>query len=107
MVVLALLLALLAPASASARDTSARKLGRGLSNVSLGVLAIPGQIIQTSRASGPFVGATWGLVKGVGSLVATEVVGVFEILTCPFETPPDFEPIMQPEFPWQNFGEPR
>jgi len=102
--VLALGLCLLVPGSAAARDTAARKLGRGVSNIGLGVLAIPGQIVQTTRDSGPFVGATWGFVKGVGFTVATEVIGVFELLTCPFETPPDFKPIIKPEFPWQYFS---
>jgi putative exosortase-associated protein (TIGR04073 family) len=105
--VLALGLVLMAPSVATARDSAARKLGRGVSNIGLGVLAIPGQIVRRSRESGPFVGATWGLVKGVGFMTASEIVGVFELLTCPFETPPDFKPIMQPEFPWQYFNENR
>jgi len=100
-------LLVLTPSMASARDSAARKFGRGLSNLSLGVLAIPGQIKETSEDKGPFIGATWGLVKGVGFMAATEVVGVFEFLTCPFETPPDFKPIMEPEFPWQYFTERR
>jgi hypothetical protein len=33
----------------------------------------------------------------------TETIGVFEFLTCPFETPPDFKPILQPEFPWGHY----
>ena len=35
--------------------------------------------------------------------VATEAVGLFEFLTCPFETPPDFKPILAPEFPWGHY----
>lgn len=100
-------LVLAAPSLASARDSSARKLGRGLSNVGLGVLAIPGQIVKTSRERGPFIGATWGLVKGVGFMAATEVIGVYEVLTCPFEAPPNFKPIMEPEFPWQSLSKSR
>lgn len=105
--VLVLALTILVPGTSSARDTAARKFGRGVSNIGLGVSAIPGQIMQTTRESGPFLGATWGLAKGVGMTVATEVVGVFELLTCPFETPPDFKPIVSPEFPWQYFTESR
>ena len=101
---LAVLLASL-PGTASARDTAARKLGRGVANLSLGVLAIPGEIVETTRENGPFVGATWGFTKGVGMLVASEVVGLWEVLTCPFETPPRFEPILEPEFPWGYFYE--
>ena len=63
-VVLALGLVLLGPSVAGARDSSARKLGRGVSNIGLGVLAIPGQIVRTTRDRGPFIGATWGFAKG-------------------------------------------
>jgi putative exosortase-associated protein (TIGR04073 family) len=103
---LALLVCLLAglPGVAAAKDNAARKLGRGAANLSLGVLALPAEIVDTTREHGPFMGATWGLVKGVGMTVATEVVGLWEILTCPFEFPPDWKPILNPEFPWQRFS---
>lgn len=103
--VLVTVFAMAAPGSADARDSSARKIGRGAANLTLGVLALPGEIVQTTRERGPFVGATWGFVKGVGMMVAHEVVGVFEILTCPFETPPGFKPILAPEYPWGYFYE--
>jgi len=94
-----------APGTADARDSSARKIGRGTANLTLGVLALPGEIVQTTRERGPFIGATWGFVKGAGMMVAHEVVGLFEVLTCPFETPPGFKPILAPEFPWGYFYE--
>lgn len=105
--VLALGLAVCVPGAAAARDSSARKLGRGAANISLGVLAIPGQILQTTRDRGPFIGGTWGFAKGVGFMAASEVIGVFELLSCPFETPPGFRPILKPEFPWQYFSQPK
>ncbi len=92
---------------ASARDSSARKVGRGAANLTLGVLALPGEIMETTRSSGIFVGATWGFVKGIAMFVTTEVVGLWEVLTCPFETPPGFKPILEPEFPWGYFYEGR
>ena len=91
--------------TASARDTAARKVGRGAANLTLGILVLPGEMVQTTRESGPFVGATWGFVKGVGMFVATEVVGLWEVVTCPFETPPGFKPILTPEYPWGYFSE--
>ena len=105
LIVLGLVLAI--PGSAAARDTAARKFGRGAANMGLGVLAVPGQIVKTTQDNGPFIGATWGFLKGVGFMAASEVVGVYEFLTCPFEAPPDFKPIMKPEYPWQYFGESR
>lgn len=89
-----------------AADSSPRKLGRGLANTTTGVIVLPAKVIETTRAHGPFVGATWGLVKGLGWVVATETIGVFEFVTCPFELPPDFKPILQPEFPWQHYQDP-
>ncbi len=86
----ALLLAIAMPPDAAARGTAARKLGRSLANTTLGVLALPGTMVETGRERGPFVAATWGLVKGTGYVVATELVGLFELFTAPFETPPDF-----------------
>lgn len=97
-----LVVALLAAGPALA-DSSPRKLGRGLANLTTGIIVLPAKVIETTRDHGPFVGATWGLVKGLGWVVATETIGVFEFLTCPFETPPDFKPILQPEFPWGHY----
>jgi putative exosortase-associated protein (TIGR04073 family) len=88
---------------AETKYSSARKLGRGVANLSTGVLALPGEIVDTTREKGPFVGATWGVVKGVGMTVVTEVIGLWEIVTCPFQFPPDWKPIISPEFPWQHF----
>jgi putative exosortase-associated protein (TIGR04073 family) len=96
-----------APVAAEAKDSPARKLGRGFGNLTLGVLAIPSEVIDTTRSSGPAVGVTWGLLKGMGMMVATEFVGLWEVLTCPFATPPDYRPILDPEFPWQRFSQDR
>jgi putative exosortase-associated protein (TIGR04073 family) len=98
-----LTLVLVVPGTASARDSSARKVRRGAANLTLGVLALPGEIVHTTRDNGVFVGATWGFVKGVVMFATTEVVGLFEVLTCPFETPPGFKPILEPEYPWGYF----
>jgi putative exosortase-associated protein (TIGR04073 family) len=97
---------LLLAGESAAEGSSPRKLGRGLANLTTGVIVLPAKVIETTRDHGPFVGATWGLAKGVGWVVATEVVGAFELLTCPFETPPDFKPILDPEFPWGHYQDP-
>lgn len=99
----AFMLYILLSTQAAAENTPARKLGRGVANVSLGVMAIPSEIIETTRMSGPAVGMTWGLIKGTGMMAATEIIGIWEVMTCPFATPPDYVPILDPEFPWQRF----
>lgn len=90
-------------AGEAAANSSPRKLGRGLANLTTGVIVLPAKVIETTKAHGPFVGATWGVAKGLGWVVATEAVGLFEFMTCPFETPPDWKPILDPEFPWGHY----
>ncbi len=34
-----------------------------------------------------------------------ELVGVYEFVTAPIEAPPDFRPILSPEYPWDYFDE--
>jgi putative exosortase-associated protein (TIGR04073 family) len=103
------ILALLATPGAAFADepveelSAARKLGRGLMGVLTGVLEVPGNMVQEGRAHGPLYGATVGLLMGSGKLVARELVGVYEVLTAPFEAPPGFQPILEPEYPWQYF----
>ena len=90
-------------AQADSRYTSARKLGRGFANTGLGVLALPGHMMIEIEERGPGLGIPIGFGKGLGMFVATELVGVWEILSCPFEAPPGFRPILSPEWPWQYF----
>jgi putative exosortase-associated protein (TIGR04073 family) len=96
--------ALLHPAAAQAQENSAaRKFGRGLAGMTLGVLEIPGNMVQESRTNGVPSGLTLGFAMGVGKFVARELVGVYEFLTAPFAIPDGFEPVLQPEFPWSYF----
>lgn len=41
--------------------------------------------------------------SGLGRLVVRELVGVYEFVSAPFPAPPGYEPILQPEFPWDYF----
>jgi putative exosortase-associated protein (TIGR04073 family) len=104
---LLLCLSVASAGAAAAKDSSTRKLGRGVANVGLGVLALPGEVVDTTREKGPFLGATWGVVKGVGMTAVTELVGVWEVMTCVFQVPPGWKPILSPEFPWQHFQKER
>ena len=103
------ILALLAtPIAAFADDpveelTAARKLGRGLTGILWGVLEVPGNMVQEGREQGVLYGATVGLFMGAGKLVARELIGVYEVVTAPFEAPPGYQPILEPEYPWQYF----
>lgn len=92
--------ALAAPKS---RFTPARKVGRGFANTILGFLAIPGQMTAQTRERGAATGLPIGFGMGLGWFVASELIGVYEILSCPFEAPPGYKPILEPEFPWEYF----
>ena len=54
-------------------------LPRGVATVLLALSLMPtsGQILDGNERAAPSSGPTWGLMKGVGFMVATEVVGVF------------------------------
>jgi putative exosortase-associated protein (TIGR04073 family) len=85
------------------RDSSAfgrmqHKLGRGLTNMVTGVVEIPKNISREWRKSDPVTGVVVGGVKGVGWAVARTGVGIFETFTFPVPVPPNYEPLMQPEF---------
>ena len=100
------LCALVLPAFAAAEGehSSARKLGRGLAGMTLGILEIPGNIVQESRTTkNAAAGLTLGLGIGLGKFVVRTLTGTYEFLTAPFETPAGFEPVLQPEYPWGYF----
>lgn len=103
----ALLLAalLVLPETASAQS-AARKCGRGLAAMTTSFLEVPGNMVRESRLRGQPEGLPLGFVKGLGGIVVRTLVGVYEFLTCPFEVPEGFEPIIEPEFPWSYFDEP-
>jgi putative exosortase-associated protein (TIGR04073 family) len=94
---------LLAPASAFARNDAPRKFGRGLAGMTCGFLELPGNVVQTTRKQGIGYGLTIGVAKGLGMIVARELVGVYEFVTAPFPAPPGYKPILSPEYPWGYF----
>ena len=96
---------LVLPASAEAQS-AARKVGRGLAAMTCGFLEVPGNIVKVNRERGPAWGFTLGFVQGLGMIVVRELVGVYEFVSAPLEVPAGFEPIVQPEFPWDYFAEP-
>jgi putative exosortase-associated protein (TIGR04073 family) len=89
--------------AAADTDTAARKFGRGVAGVTLGVLEIPGNVVQETRTNGVASGVTVGLAVGLGKFVARELVGAYEILTAPFALPADYAPVLEPEFTWGYF----
>ena len=102
-----LVMAILLPGAAmAAQQSAARKVGRGVAAMTCGFLEIPGNIVAETRSRGPAWGFTLGFVTGLGRVVVRELVGVYEFVTAPFPIPAGFQPIIQPEFPWDYFQQP-
>ena len=97
---------LLPGAAIAAQQSAARKAGRGLAAMTCGFLEIPGNIVAETRSRGPAWGFTLGFATGLGKVVVRELVGVYEFVTAPFEIPDGYQPILQPEFPWDYFERP-
>jgi putative exosortase-associated protein (TIGR04073 family) len=94
----------LTPAHSGAQEyTAARKVGRGVAGMTLGVLEIPGNMVAMTRESGPAMGIPLGFAVGLGKFVVRELVGVYEFVSAPFAAPAGYEPILEPEFPWDYF----
>ena len=88
----------------SRADTPGMKAGRGFAAVTTPFLEIPGNIVETSEREGPLAGWTVGLAKGIGMSIVRPPIGVYELVTAPLAVPRNFEPILQPEYPWSYFG---
>jgi len=85
--------------------TSAEKCGRGLAAMTTGFLELPGNMMLETHERGPAYGMTVGVAKGLGGIVARELVGVYEFLTSPFAVPDGYRPILRPVYPWGYFDE--
>src|SRR5262245_17525026 len=89
----------------SSADSALHKAGRGFAAITTAFLELPGNVMETSRREGPITGWTMGVAKGIGMTVVRPIVGVYEIASAPWAAPKNFEPILEPEYPWSYFGE--
>ena len=64
----------------------------------------PGQHHADLRARRSRDGWTEGFAKGLGMSILRPPIGVYELVTAPFPAPWNFEPILEPEYPWSYFG---
>ena len=82
------------------------KLGRGLANVFTGWVEIPKRIYETSQLQGTAAGVTWGLLRGLGYGFIRTAAGVYETFTFPFPAPPNYAPVISPEYVFLENGPP-
>ena len=85
-------------------DTALQKAGRGLAAMTTPFLEIPGNIKVTTEREGAPAGWTKGFAMGLGMTLIRPAIGVYELVTAPIPAPPNFEPILEPEYPWSYFG---
>ena len=82
------------------------KLGRGAVNIATGWVEIPKRISETSREQGAAAGWTWGLLRGLGHGFVRTAAGFYEAFTFPFPAPPDYAPVIQPEYVFSEPSQP-
>ncbi|CAA9889345.1 conserved exported hypothetical protein [Candidatus Methylobacter favarea] len=80
-----------------------RKIGKkalsGWTNLSLGWLEIPKNIINTTNQSNFFYGVFGGFLKGIVNTLGRTSVGIVDLITFPLPT----KPIARPLFIWDDF----
>lgn len=86
-------------------ENTAEKATRGGANILTGWLEVPKQIYQASREYNVLVGITFGTVNGVAHTVARTGAGVYETGTFLIPAPPDYEPVMEPEYVWNEWND--
>ncbi len=81
--------------------TVSDKVRQGIAGLTLGILEVPGTIVEQSRENGPIIGIAVGLTQGVGRFVTREMVGLYQLLSAPFGAMP--AGTQDPAYPWQRF----
>jgi len=74
------------------------KLGRGAINILTGWVEIPKRAYETGQSQGAAAGWTWGVLRGLGHGFVRTAAGFYELVTFPFPAPPDYAPVIQPEY---------
>lgn len=78
------------------------KLARGVTNFCLGWTELPKQIYLVSRDEGWVAGMLRGPVDGLGWFTARTIAGMYEVFTFPLPLPPRYQPLVTPDYVWQQ-----
>lgn len=76
------------------------KLGSGLSNLALGWVEFPKNMINTTNETNVIFGLSGGFLKGGLHTLGRIASGLVDVITFPLPT----QPITNPNFVWQDFG---
>jgi putative exosortase-associated protein (TIGR04073 family) len=77
------------------------KFARGATNFATGWIEVPKQIYLVGQHEGWLMGSFRGPIDGLGMFVARTVAGAYEVLTFPLPIPPQYQPMLKPEYVWQ------
>lgn len=77
------------------------KLTQGFANMTTGFIEVPKNIVNITHEQNIFVGATWGLFRGIWEGVNRTTIGVAEFITSPIPT----SDYITPPYVWQRFSE--
>lgn len=92
-------------AEIESEGSALRKLQRGFLNVALSPLEISSELEKDFKRDTFPPSYISALGRGSVYAVMRAGVGIFEILTFPIPVPGDYEPVLQPEFPWELLPE--
>ena len=101
-IVCVVVLMILNMASDSYAQSMSKKLNRGLINILTGWFEVP-KNMSVAISKRDFVSAFFiGLPKGCWMTIVRTGAGVYDTLTCSFPIPKDYEPLLEPEFAFEN-----
>lgn len=83
-------------------ERAGEKLVRGLVNLGTGWVEILKQPYLIGKQHGWLAGTLRGPVEGLGMVVARTVGGAYEILTFPLPIPSGYQPMVEPDYVWQD-----
>jgi putative exosortase-associated protein (TIGR04073 family) len=94
------------PKPESIAEKMSFKLVRGVTNFATSIAELPKQTIITGRVHGP-VGYVVGPLKGVGMTFYRCFIGLTETIFFMVPQPGYYDPMIDPEFVWQGWENPR
>ena len=87
-------------------ERMAVKLTRGVTNVATAIVELPKQIYLTTR-SGDKAGMVIGPLKGLGMTMYRAFTGTVETVFFLVPQPGYYDPMIDPEYVWQGWDDPR